>query len=163
MIFMRKVISKMDWRLHSPRKSLNSLLEKHMNDVPLYRLYALRFVYLLLVLFLVSTIWTGYFHHTRVWPNMEGVARAVLAAIAVLAAVGIRYPLRMVPVLLLELTWKAIWLITVGLPSHAAGPLDADTADTFKACAVGVVLFALVIPWPYVFQHFATQQSDRWR
>ncbi len=134
-----------------------------MNDVPLYRLYALRLVYLLLVLFLVSTIWVGYFHHTRVWPNMEGVARAVLASIAILAAIGIHYPLRMLPVLFLELAWKSIWLVTVGLPLRSAGALDADTADTFKACAAGVVVFALVIPWPYVFQRFVKQPSDRWR
>lgn len=133
-----------------------------MNEVPLYRLYALRVVYVLLVLFLVSTIWTGYFHHTRVWPPMEGVARALLAAVAILAAIGIRYPLKMLPVLFFEIAWKAIWLITVGLPAQSAGPLDPDTAETFKACAVGVVLFALVIPWPYVFDHYVKEASDRW-
>lgn len=131
-------------------------------DVPLYRLYALRLVYLLLVLFLVSTIWTGYFHHTRVWPPMEGVARALLAAIAVPAALGLRQPLRMLPVLLLELAWKSIWLVTVGLPAQAAGPLDPDTAENFKACAIGVVVFALVIPWPYVFREFVIGSGERW-
>jgi hypothetical protein len=132
------------------------------NDVPLYRLYALRIVYLLLVLFLVSTIWTGYFHHSRVWPPMEGVARALLAAVAIPAAIGIRYPLRMLPILFFELAWKSIWLVTVGLPAHAAGPLDPDTAETFKACAIGVVLFALVIPWPYVFQTYVRGEADPW-
>lgn len=133
-----------------------------MNDVPLYRLYALRTVYFLLLLFLVSTIWTGYFHHTRVWPPMEGVARALLAAVAILAAIGIRYPLQMLPILFFELAWKSIWLITVGLPSQAAGPLDPDTAETFKACVIGVVVFALAIPWPYVFQIYVRQAGDRW-
>jgi hypothetical protein len=133
-----------------------------MKALPLYRLYALRLVYVLLVLFLVMTIWTGYFHHTRVWPPMEGVARALLAAVAILAAIGIRYPLKMLPVLFFELTWKAIWLITVGFPARSSGPLDADTAETFKACAVGVIVFALVIPWPYVFEHYVKQASDRW-
>ena len=134
-----------------------------MKAIPLYRLYALRVVYALLVLFLVATIWTGYFHHTRVWPPMEGVARALLAAVAVLAAIGIRYPLKMLPLLFFELAWKSIWLLTVGFPAHAAGPLDADTAETFKACAVGVVLFALVIPWSYVLEHFIREAGDRWR
>src|SRR3954469_2177251 len=122
-----------------------------MKGIPLYRLYALRFVYVLLVVFLVMTIWTGYFHHTRAWPPMEGVARALPAAVAVLAALGIRYPLKMLPVLFFELAWKAIWLIPVGFPAQSDGPLDPDTAETFKACAVGIVVFALVIPWPYVF------------
>lgn len=132
------------------------------NDVPLYRLYALRIVYGLLVLFLVSTIWTGFFHHTRVWPPMEGVARALLAAVAILAAIGIRYPLKMLPVLMFELAWKSIWLVAIGLPAQAAGPLDADMSETFKACAVGVVLFALVMPWPYVLDRFVRQPGDRW-
>ena len=131
-------------------------------EVPLYRLYALRAVFALIVLFLCTSIWPGMFHHTRVWPPMEGVARSLLAAVAIVAAIGIRYPLQMLPVLFFEIAWKSIWLIVVGIPLWSAGRLDPDNAETFTACLVGVVLFSLVLPWPYVWQHYVRQPADRW-
>jgi hypothetical protein len=125
-----------------------------MTKVPVYRLYALRIVYLLIVLFLGFTIWPGIIHHTRVWPMMDGVARAMLAAVAIVAAIGIRFPLQMLPVLFFEIAWKSLWLIAVGLPLWSAGQLDPDSAENAKACILGVILFSLVVPWPYVFRSF---------
>jgi hypothetical protein len=133
------------------------------NEVPLYRLYALRIVFALIVLFLCTAIWPGLLHHMRVWPPMEGVARAMLGAVAIVAAIGIRYPLQMIPVLLFEIAWKSIWLIVVGLPLWHAGALDPDNAETFKACLIGVALFSLVLPWPYVIATYVRRPSDRWR
>jgi hypothetical protein len=134
-----------------------------MAEVPLYRLYALRVVYILIVLFLCSTIWPGMFHHTRIWPPMEGVARSMLAAVAIVAAIGIRYPLQMLPVLFFEIAWKSTWLIVVGLPLWFGSQLDPDNAETFTACVVGVILFALVLPWPYLVQNYVRRPADRWR
>lgn len=125
-----------------------------MTKVPVYRLYALRIVYLLIVLFLVSTIWPGIIHHMRVWPMMEGVGRSMLAAVAIVAAIGILFPLQMLPLLFFEIAWKSVWLIAIGLPLWSANQLDADSAENAKACLVGVVLFSLVMPWPYVFRGF---------
>lgn len=133
------------------------------NEVPLYRLHALRIVFALIVLFLCTAIWPGMFHHTRAWPPMEGVARAMLGAVAIVAAIGIRYPLRMIPVLLFEIAWKSTWLIVVGLPLWFGGRLDPDNAETFKACLIGVALFSLVLPWRYVIANYVTRASDRWR
>jgi hypothetical protein len=134
-----------------------------MAQVPPYRLYALRVVYALIVLFLCSAIWPGMFHHTRLWPPMEGVARSMLAAVAIVAAIGIRYPLQMLPVLFFEIAWKSIWLIVVGLPLWSANQMDPDNAETLKACLVGVVLFSIVVPWPYVFANYVRRPGDRWR
>ena len=134
-----------------------------MAQVPLYRLYALRIVYALLVLFLCSAIWPGMFHHSRVWPPMEGVARSMLAAVAIMAAIGLLHPVQMLPVLFFEIAWKSIWLFVVGLPLWSANQMDPDNAETFKACLVGVVLFSLVIPWPYVFLNYVRRPADRWR
>ena len=70
-----------------------------MTQVPRYRLHILRGVYLVIVLFLVLTIWPGFVYHSRVWPMMEGVARSMLSAVAIVAALGVFFPLRMLPVL----------------------------------------------------------------
>ncbi|MDB5693888.1 MAG: hypothetical protein JWO81_2951, partial [Alphaproteobacteria bacterium] len=62
-----------------------------------------------------------------------------------------------------EIAWKATWLIAIGLPLRQAGKLDPDSMDTFKACAFGVVLFAAVIPWPYVWANYVRAPGERWR
>jgi hypothetical protein len=129
-------------------------MEPPMTNVPVYRLHALRIVYFLIVLFLGFTIWPGIIHHTRVWPMMDGVARAMLAAVAIVAAIGIRFPLQMLPILFFEIAWKSLWLIAVGLPLWSANQLDPDSAENAKACLIGVVLFSLVMPWSYVFRSF---------
>jgi hypothetical protein len=94
---------------------------------------------------------------------MRSVVRAILACVALLALIGIRYPLRMLPLLLFELTWKSIWLLAFGLPLWQANRLGGDTTETFKACAIGVVLFATVIPWPYVYRHYIKASGDPWK
>jgi len=120
-------------------------------------------MYLLIVVGLGSEIWPGIIHHAKAWDLMHGVASSLLAAISVLAALGIRYPLRMLPLLLFELLWKAIWLLAIALPLWSANQLDADTMETVKACLMGIVLVPIVIPWPYVLAQYVKKPGDRWK
>ena len=39
--------------------------------------------------------------------------------------------------------------------------MDADNAENAKACLIGVVLFSLVVPWPYVFRTYFAKRSRR--
>ncbi len=133
-----------------------------MTQVPLWRLYMLRACYLILVVGLGLTIWPGVIHHDRPWTLMQGVVHAMLAAMSVLAILGLRYPLQMLPLLFFELAWKAIWLVAVALPLWSAHQMDADTLETTKECAA-VVIFVFLIPWPYVLSHYAMKPGDRWR
>ena len=133
-----------------------------MTDVSLFRLYALRAGYLLLTVGIAATIWPLLINHSPQWPLMNGVVASLLAALSVLAAVGIRYPLQMLPLLLFEMTWKSIWLIAVALPLWSANQLDARTLDTVRDCLVGVILIPL-IPWRYVVVQYVTRPGDRWR
>ena len=131
-------------------------------DVSLFRLYLLRAAYLLLVVGLALMVWPSMLHHAP-WTLYHGVVDSVLTAISLLAILGLRYPLKMLPLLFFEMTWKAIWLLAVPLPlwlSH--GRIDADTADTVVAC-LWAVIFPIVIPWRYVFANFVRQAGDRWR
>jgi hypothetical protein len=93
---------------------------------------------------------------------MNSVACSLLAAVSVLAAVGIRYPLQMLPILLFEIVWKSIWLIAVALPLWSANQIDARTWETVSDCLFGAILIPL-IPWRYVISQYATRPGDRWR
>ena len=130
-------------------------------EVSLFRLYLLRAGYLLLVLGLGITVWPAMVHHGP-WTLWHGVGDSVLTAISVLAILGLRYPLKMLPLLFFELTWKSIWLIAIALPLWMAHQIDADTADTIQACLMGVI-FLIVIPWRYVFANYVRQPGDRWK
>lgn len=133
-----------------------------MTEVSLFRLYLLRAMYLLIVVGLALTIWPLLISHTGEWPLMNGVAAAMLGAVSLLAALGIRYPLQMLPVLFFELIWKVIWLIAVALPLWRAGEMDAQHLQTVKDC-IPAILIPLVLPWRYVIAHYVKRPADRWK
>ena len=91
------------------------------DTVPVWRLYLLRAGYLIIAVGLGIEIWPVIVNHKPEWEIMHGVASCMLGALAVMAVIGLRYPLRMLPILLFEMTWKTIWLIAVALPLWQAG------------------------------------------
>ena len=127
-----------------------------------YRLFALRAGYLLLAAGLAATVWLLLIDHSPQWPLMNGVVCSMLAAVSILAGLGIRYPLQMLPILLFEVAWKSIWLIAVTLPLWSANQLDARTWETVSDCLFGAILIPL-IPWRYVIAQYVTRPGDRWR
>jgi len=129
-----------------------------MTDVSVFRLYALRATFLLLVVGLGVEIWPQVIHHPM---SMHGVASSLLAAVSVLAVLGLRYPLQMLPLLFFELIWKSIWLVAIAFPLWSAHQMDAATWETVQACLMGVI-FPIVIPWRYVFANYVKKSGDRW-
>jgi hypothetical protein len=132
-----------------------------MTQISLARLYALRAAYLLIAAGLAATVWPLVLNHSPQWPLMNGVVCSLLAAVSVLAAIGIRYPLQMLPVLLFELIWKTIWLSAVALPLWSANQIDAQTWSTVTDCLTAVILIPL-IPWRYVISQYVTKAGDPW-
>ena len=133
-----------------------------MTDVSTFRLYLMRALYLLMCVGTGFTQLPGVIHHASPWSLMHGVASSMLVAMGALAAVGVRYPLQMLPVLLFELLWKAIWLGAFALPLWLAHQMDAETMESVQACLMGIVLCPLVIPWPYVLANYVKKPGDRW-
>jgi hypothetical protein len=131
------------------------------SEVSLLRLYALRATYLLIAVGLGSEIWPAILHH-RPWDLWHGVGCCLLGAVAVLAVLGLRHPLKMLPLLLFEMVWKSTWLIAIALPGWRAGQMDEGVRQTAAACLMGVI-FPIVIPWPYLVRAWVTAPGDRWR
>ena len=130
-----------------------------MSEVSLFRLYVLRATYLLFAVGLGSGIWPGIVHHP---PTAHGIAPSLLAGLSALWVLGIRYPLRMLPLLLFELVWKSIWLIAFALPLWSAHQMDADTWQSVKTFLGSVVVVSIAMPWPYVFANYVMDSGDRW-
>ena len=134
-----------------------------ISEVSTFRLYLLRATYLLIVVGLGFVIWPGIIHHTSAWALRYGDASSLLAGVSALAVLGIRYPLKMLPLLLFELIWKSIWLLAIALPLWQADQLDPQTRESIFACGIGLIIMPIVIPWPYVLASFVKQPGDRWR
>jgi hypothetical protein len=129
-------------------------------EVSLARIYVLRATYLLLVIGLGGMIVPVVLSH----PVMSrGVIPSLLGAVWVLAFVGLKYPLEMLPLLMFEFAWKSIWMVAYGLPQWSAGQLPPTFAEDFFSIGLGVILMPLVIPWGYVYRHYVKQSGARWR
>ena len=132
-----------------------------MNDVSLLRLNLLRVFYAVLFFGLGTFIWPEVVHHSSSFALAYGVRFALLAGLGAMAGLGLRYPLQMLPLLLYELVWKAIYLIAFALPLYLAHGIDSATAEDIRG-VVMVVVFIPCVPWRYVFAHYVMKPGDRW-
>jgi hypothetical protein len=128
-------------------------------DVSLLRLYVMRCMYLLNCGLVGSGVWVQFLHRQKPWDPVPGVAFSFWAALACLSALGIRYPLAMLPLLFMQLFYKIFWLLAVYVPLRAAG----RSTDLTQGMLVGILLDVIVIPWTYVFAHYIKKRGDRWR
>jgi hypothetical protein len=135
----------------------------HMSDVSIVRLHVLRAAYTLIAVGLAIVVWPGVLRHSDAWALKNGDTCALLAGIQVMAMLGIRSPLKMLPLLLFEFTWKSIWLLAIALPLWRAGQVDAATSESINACVLGVVVCLVAIPWRYVWERYFVERSERWR
>ena len=131
-------------------------------QVSLMRLYLLRLGYFVMAAGLVVTKWPLIINHNSPWPLFEGVETCMLVAMSVLSFLGLRYPIKLLPILLFEIGWKFIWVSVVVLPLWISGGLDQATAEIFYSCLVVLIVVA-VVPWRYVVTHYVTTPGDPWR
>ena len=130
--------------------------------LPLWRLNLMRVGYLVMGVGLAVVKWPVVIGYDRSTPLFEGVVAVILTAMSLLAFLGLRYPVRLLPILLFEALWKLIWLGVVALPAVAAGDVDEAMRQVIVNCSVVVIVFA-VVPWRYVWQRYVTAKGDRWR
>ena len=98
----------------------------------------------------------------QTWTLEEGTIECLLVAMSVLALIGLRYPVRMLPILLFEVSWKVLWLGVIALPLWADDKLDAATR-TQAGAVLWVVVIIAVIPWRHVLTRYLSAPSDPWR
>ena len=125
-----------------------------------FRLYAMRFLYLFNAVVIGFVAWPSLIDQARLiyegnaWDLMYGVAFSLYAGLALLMLWGVRFPVRMLPLLLLQVLYKMIWLIVAGYAFWSAGRLTPGVTNTIEFFASIVVLDFAVIPWPYIFHNY---------
>lgn len=129
------------------------------DEVSLWRLYVLRGMYLLNAVLVGGGVLGAFTQRQGPWDPIPGVAFSFWAALAILSAVGLRYPLAMLPILLMQLLYKTFWLLAVYLPLRGMGR-SSDLAGGFL---IAIVLDIIVIPWTYVIAQYVRKPGDRWQ
>jgi hypothetical protein len=99
------------------------------------------------------------------WPNSDqiiafGVTGSVYLSFALLSILGLRFPLKFAPLLLLQLTYKTVWFVGVILPLLLSGKLPTY-ALLFTAIYVTYIIGDLIaIPFSYVFAKQPTVEME---
>ncbi len=130
-------------------------------ELSLTQLHLMRAGYLLMVVGLAIKKWP-LLPDAHTMPLYESVTWCLLVAMSLLAVIALRYPVKLLPLLLFESAWKVLWLGLVALPQAIDGTLDKATSDIAFSCSF-VVLILAVIPWPYAWRTYAIASGDRWR
>ena len=136
-----------------------------MSEVSTFRLYLLRAGYLYIAVGLAIFELPALLQPENL-SRLDAVVLSMLFAMALLAVVGLRFPLKMLPLLFFEFVWKSTWVLAFGLPLLLSGQLDPNVSfggtETLVNCLLGIVLVPLVTPWGYVFKHYLREPGDRW-
>jgi hypothetical protein len=107
-------------------------------------------------------VWSELLGPAAAMSLQRSVVVAMLCALSLLSLLGLAYPLRMLPLLIFEMTWKTIWLAAVALRLWLAHRLDAAAMETAVECLIVVIIFA-VTPWDYVRKTLIGRPLEPWR
>jgi hypothetical protein len=124
-------------------------------------IYLLRLVYIIMFFVLGRDTWTHILTHRGSWEPADAMAWCVWTAFATLAGLGIIRPLRMLPILLLEIFYKVLWLIIVAYPLWSKSQLVDSPAEGMTSAFLWVLLPIVAVPWGYVFASYIYKQKSR--
>jgi hypothetical protein len=87
-------------------------------------------------------------------PSVRGLMSSLVASFWVMSILGLRDPLRIMPIFLFEFVWKSIWLLAFGLPRWLSGSQAPHLRDDLTSIGTFPFLLALIIPWGYVWRRY---------
>src|SRR5580692_11702503 len=120
-------------------------------------IYLLRLLYVLMFFVLGRITWTHVLSHRGPWEPTNAVAWGVWTAFATLAGIGIVRPVKMLPIVLLEIFYKVLWLILVAYPLWSNGTLAGSSAEEITSQFLWVLLPIVAVPWGYVLVNYFYQ------
>jgi hypothetical protein len=133
------------------------------DSLPTYRLNIMRAGYVLMAAGIAAINWPIFVRGDAAsLPVFEGVVAALLATIALLAFLALRYPVRLLPLLVFESAWKLLWLATVAIPNLIAGDMSDEMSGVLFRSSFVVFILA-VTPWDYVWKRYVRAPGDPWR
>ena len=90
------------------------------------------------------------------WPVQEpvvfGIAGSLYLAFGLLSILGLRSPLKFVPILMVQLCYKSIWFIGIILPLLITGRLPSYVTPMMLIVATYIIGDLIAIPFSRVFE-----------
>jgi hypothetical protein len=96
-------------------------------------------------------------------PAARGMLESMVAGLWVCAFLGLRHPLRMLPISLFAFVSTTLWLINYGLPQWLSAAATPQMQADLPAVGTGALLFGFTIPWGHVWRQYIKAPSERWR
>ena len=85
-------------------------------------------------------------------PLMYGVAASIWLAFGVISILGVREPMKYVPILLFQFTYKCIWFVGVIVPAAIAEQIGMSGIFMIVTFAIFVICDIIVIPWDTIIK-----------
>ena len=128
--------------------------------VATWRINAMRFLFLLMAGIMGAMfVWPQLLFESADWDVMRGLAKSMLAALALMSLLGVRYPLQMLPLMLYEIAWKTAWLILIAGRAWMADKWTPDIEGLFYDC-IGIIIAYFIVPWRYVWARYFAQPME---
>lgn len=118
-----------------------------------FHVFMLRLFYFLAAFFVATWAWRTLLTHEGPWEQYKSVMICVWAAYPTLMAIGLIHPLRMLPIMLFTVFYKALWLGIVAYPMYQAGTLTPSALQMAKDFAL-LPLALVAVPWGYALRTY---------
>jgi hypothetical protein len=141
----------------SSRFSLFNLFKRDYelyDGVPKINIYLLRILYTLMFIFLSHDSWTHILNHKGNWEVTDAAAWCVWLGYGAISWIGIINPLKMLPIVLLEIVYKTAWLFIVAYPLWAKNELAGSPVEGTTYVFMMVILPIAAMPWRYFFRTY---------
>ena len=133
--------------------------ETSFPPIATWRINAVRFAFLLMAFVMGSIVWRQVLFESADWEWQCGLAKSMLAALALLSLLGVRYPVQMLPLMLYEISWKTVWIVLIAGRAWLNGKWTSEIEALFNDC-IGIVIVYLVMPWRYVWARYIVQPME---
>lgn len=127
---------------------------KNYEGVAKYKIYLLRLLFLLTILFVGKASWTYLFVYDGPWDPLHAMAFCVWAAYSTLSVLGLKNPLKMLPIVFFQIFYKGLWLVVVAYPLWVKNQLTGSPAEEMTYTFLWVVLPLIALPWKYAFKKY---------
>lgn len=96
-------------------------------------------------------LFKSIFHWPVNEPVIFGTYGCMLVTYGTMAILGVKYPLKFLPILLFHLCYKSVWFIAVIIPLLVTGKFPSYAISLCIIFLLTITGDLIAIPFPYVF------------
>lgn len=122
-------------------------------------IYLLRLFYFLIAAFVGYEAWSTLLTHEGAWNHTVALTWCFFAGYSTLSILGLFKPLRLLPIMLLVLLYKSLWLIVVAVPLWRAGTMAGNPAEEMAGVFMWIPVLFVVVPWGYVWRTYVRSEK----